>query len=56
MIYYYFGSKEDLYLAVLEKAYAEIRAIERDVRIDEVPPVVARPPAGRGDLRPPHDA
>ncbi len=41
MIYYYFGSKEDLYLAVLEKAYAEIRAIERDVRIDEVPPVVA---------------
>jgi AcrR family transcriptional regulator len=24
MIYYYFGSKEDLYLAVLEKAYRKI--------------------------------
>jgi AcrR family transcriptional regulator len=28
MIYYFFGSKEDLYLAVLEKAYADARAIE----------------------------
>ena len=25
MIYYYFGSKEELYTAVLERAYAEIR-------------------------------
>src|SRR5579859_8200144 len=28
MIYYFFGSKEKLYLAVLEKAYADIRTIE----------------------------
>jgi AcrR family transcriptional regulator len=41
MIYYYFGSKENLYIAVLERAYAEIRAIERDVRVDEVGPLIA---------------
>jgi len=29
MIYYYFGSKEGLYLAVLEQAYAGIREAER---------------------------
>lgn len=29
MIYYYFGSKEGLYLAVLESAYAEIRRAEQ---------------------------
>ena len=28
MIYYYFGSKEGLYLAVLEKAYTHVRATE----------------------------
>ena len=28
MIYYYFGSKEGLYLAVLERAYAKIRSLE----------------------------
>jgi len=41
MIYYYFGSKENLYLAVLEKAYAQIRAIERTVKIDELAPEMA---------------
>lgn len=41
MIYYYFGSKDNLYLAVLEQAYAGIRAIERDVRVDEAEPVDA---------------
>ena len=41
MLYYYFGSKENLYLAVLERAYAEIRAIERGVDVDAVTPVVA---------------
>jgi AcrR family transcriptional regulator len=41
MIYYYFGSKENLYLRVLEEAYAEIRAIERGVRVDELSPVDA---------------
>jgi AcrR family transcriptional regulator len=28
MIYYYFGSKEGLYLAALEKVYGELRAAE----------------------------
>ncbi|MDF2493044.1 MAG: TetR family transcriptional regulator [Microbacterium sp.] len=38
MIYYYFGSKEALYLTVLERVYAQIRQVERDVRIDELRP------------------
>ncbi|MFJ6651843.1 TetR family transcriptional regulator [Microbacterium sp. NPDC091313] len=38
MIYYHFGSKEDLYVAVLERAYAEIRQVERDVHVDELEP------------------
>jgi AcrR family transcriptional regulator len=41
MIYYYFGGKEQLYLAVLERAYAEIRAAERDVDVDHLDPVAA---------------
>ena len=31
MIYYYFGSKEGLYQAVLEQAYANIRNIEQEL-------------------------
>jgi len=38
MIYYYFGSKEGLYLAVLEQAYAQIRVVERGVRVDALAP------------------
>jgi AcrR family transcriptional regulator len=34
MIYYYFGGKEQLYIAVLERAYADIRRAERDVDVD----------------------
>lgn len=41
MIYYYFGSKERLYTAVLEKAYAEVREVERTVDIDHLAPVQA---------------
>jgi AcrR family transcriptional regulator len=41
MIYYYFGGKEQLYLAVLERAYAEIRAAERTVDVDHLDPVAA---------------
>jgi len=41
MIYYYFGSKEGLYLAVLEAAYADIRQFERDLKVDELPPAAA---------------
>jgi AcrR family transcriptional regulator len=38
MLYYYFGSKEGLYEAVLDKAYGDIRALEQDLRIDELAP------------------
>jgi AcrR family transcriptional regulator len=41
MIYYYFGSKEDLYLAVLEKAYRKIRSLEADLELRDMKPVVA---------------
>ncbi|GAA4972420.1 TetR/AcrR family transcriptional regulator [Actinoplanes utahensis] len=41
MIYYYFGGKEQLYLGVLERAYAEIRAAERTADVDHLDPVAA---------------
>jgi AcrR family transcriptional regulator len=41
MIYYYFGSKEGLYLAVLEEAYADIRRFEDQLNLDRYPPVEA---------------
>jgi AcrR family transcriptional regulator len=34
MIYYYFGSKEGLYIAVLEEAYRNLRQIEGGLRLD----------------------
>lgn len=41
LINYYFGSKEKLYLAVLERVYAEIRDAERKVELDHLSPVDA---------------
>ena len=41
LINYYFGSKERLYLAVLERVYAEIRDAERSLELDHLPPVDA---------------
>ncbi|MCS0500329.1 TetR/AcrR family transcriptional regulator [Protaetiibacter mangrovi] len=41
MIYYYFGGKEQLYLAVLEKAYRGIRVAEQQLHADDLPPVEA---------------
>ena len=38
MIYYYFGGKEGLYVAVLEQAYRDIRHIEHDLSVDHLPP------------------
>jgi AcrR family transcriptional regulator len=38
MLYYYFGSKEGLYEAVLEKVYGDIRALEQDLHIDTLDP------------------
>jgi AcrR family transcriptional regulator len=39
MLYYYFGSKEGLYEAVLDKVYGDIRELEQDLHIDELDPV-----------------
>jgi AcrR family transcriptional regulator len=41
MIYYYFGDKEGLYLAVLEEAYRGIRAIEAELDLEHLAPVDA---------------
>jgi AcrR family transcriptional regulator len=41
MIYYYFGSKDGLYLAVLEEAYRRMRAIEANLHLDDLPPTEA---------------
>ena len=41
MIYYYFGSKERLFVAVLERAYAGIRAAEQTIEVDHLDPVAA---------------
>jgi len=38
MLYYYFGNKEDLFLAVLEGAYEHIRSAEKGLRLEEVDP------------------
>jgi AcrR family transcriptional regulator len=38
MIYYYFGSKEGLYRAVLEKAYDDIRALDSEQNSDTSTP------------------
>jgi AcrR family transcriptional regulator len=41
MIYYYFGSKEQLYIAVLERVYNEIRSAEQALEVDGLDPVDA---------------
>lgn len=38
MIYYYYGSKEELYVAVLERAYRGIREAERSMEFGELAP------------------
>jgi AcrR family transcriptional regulator len=38
MIYYYFGGKEQLYIAVLEQEYANIRDAEASLHLDLLPP------------------
>lgn len=38
MIYYYFGSKEGLYIRVLEEAYRRMRGIETDLHLDDLQP------------------
>ena len=41
MIYYYFGSKEGLYVAVLEDAYRRMREIEAELHLENLEPVAA---------------
>jgi AcrR family transcriptional regulator len=38
MIYYYFGSKEGLYLAVLEESYRKVRDIEAELHLQDLAP------------------
>jgi AcrR family transcriptional regulator len=38
MIYYYFGSKEGLYLAVLEESYRKVRDIEAELHLEDLEP------------------
>ena len=41
LIYYYFGSKEDLYRTALEVVYAEIRTLERGLNLADQQPTEA---------------
>lgn len=41
MIYYYFGSKEGLFLAALEESYKRFRALEMEFHLDHLPPMEA---------------
>ena len=41
MIYYYFGGKEQLYIAVLEAAYNRIRGLEQALDVEHLDPVEA---------------
>ncbi|GAA2483372.1 TetR/AcrR family transcriptional regulator [Winogradskya humida] len=41
MIYYYFGGKEQLYVAALQAAYGRIRAAEQEVDVAHLGPVAA---------------
>jgi AcrR family transcriptional regulator len=41
MIYYYFGGKEGLYVAALERAYTGIRALEQQVDVEHLNPAEA---------------
>ena len=41
MLYYYFEGKEQLYAAVLERAYATIRAAEQQIDVEQLDPVAA---------------
>jgi AcrR family transcriptional regulator len=41
MIYYYFGGKEQLFVEVLEEAYAAIRRAEQTIDVDHLEPIAA---------------
>lgn len=41
MLYYYFGNKKDVYLAVIEQSYSDIRASEEQLNLDALEPLQA---------------
>lgn len=41
MIYYYFGGKEQLFIAVLERAYARLRSAEQTLPVEHLDPIAA---------------
>jgi len=41
LIYYYFGNKDELFLAVMEQTYADIREAERDLHLESLKPADA---------------
>jgi AcrR family transcriptional regulator len=41
LIYYYYGSKDDLFLAVLEDTYLHIREAEKQLHLTDLPPAEA---------------
>src|SRR5436190_21436961 len=41
LIYYYFAGKDELFLAVLEQSYADIRAAERELHLEASDPLEA---------------
>jgi AcrR family transcriptional regulator len=41
MIYYYFAGKEELFIAVLERAYAGIRRAEQSIDVEHLDPIAA---------------
>lgn len=41
MLYYYFGNKDDLFQAVLERSYDSIRSAEKSLHLDELDPATA---------------
>jgi len=41
LLYYYFEGKDELFLAVLEQTYADIRAAERDLHLEAMTPLQA---------------
>ncbi|MFC0409952.1 TetR family transcriptional regulator [Roseomonas elaeocarpi] len=51
MLYAYFGSKEELWMVVLERAYAAKRAEERALAVNNLPPVEAMTALVRFNLR-----
>ena len=41
MIYYYFESKEGLYLQVLKESFKRLRELEADFHLEDLPPILA---------------